>query len=250
MFPTLFPDRSVPAVQAGLRRALAVGVAAGLGLVAAPAAAALSVTGEASAALTAPFDPAPGWTLSADALAPIRNLVLGGDAPAWEVTWTFLGSEAGFRNAFRVGGGEAFDSRTSAVGDTFTAIVGAGPLAFAFATLDPAGAQGVANGENAPRGGDRLANFAVLAAPGLLPALPLQVPERWTGRFDAILGFNDRAADADFDDLVVGVRVVPIPEPGEWALMLAGLAVVAGVASRRRRTGERPQACAAGAGSL
>ena len=181
---------------------------------------------------------------------PIRTLALTGAAPAWEVTWTFLGSEAGFRNAFLVAGGLAFDNRASAVGDTFTAVVGAGVLDFAFATVDPAGAQGVGNVENAPRGGARLANFAVLAAPGLVPALPLQVPAQLTGRFDAILGFNDRAADADFDDLVVGVRVAPIPEPGEWALMLGGLAVVGAAASRRRRGRPCPGACATARGSL
>lgn len=241
----LVPVRA-PAVRCA--RAAGLALATGLVLAAAPAAAALSLSGEAADPLTAPFDPAPAWALPSSALMPIRTLALTGAAPAWEVTWTFLGSEAGFRNAFLVAGSAVFDNRASAVGDTFTAVVGAGALDFAFATVDPAGAQGVGNVENAPRGGDRLANFAVLAAPGLVPALPLQVPAQWTGRFDAILGFNDRAADADFDDLVVGVRVAPIPEPGEWALMLGGLAVVGAVASRRRRAS--PCACATAPGSL
>jgi len=219
-------------------------------LAAAPAAANLSFTGEAFDPVTAPFDPAPGWALPLGTLVPIRTLGLLGEAPAWEVTWTYLGSEASFRNVLQVEGVTLFDNRASVIGDAVTFTLGPGALPFAFATTEPAGAQGVENAGNAPRAGERLANFAVLAAPGLLPALPLQLPDRWTGRFDAILGFNDRAADADFDDLVVGVRVVPIPEPGEWALMLGGLAVVAAVASRRRRTGARPQACASGPGSL
>jgi hypothetical protein len=54
--------------------------------------------------------------------------------------------------------------------------------------------------------------------------------------YQYIIGFNDIGAgnDSDFDDLVIGVNFTPVPEPGTYALILAGLAAVGFVARRRR----------------
>ena len=51
-----------------------------------------------------------------------------------------------------------------------------------------------------------------------------------------MLGFNDGApVDADYDDMVVGLNVAPVPEPQTYMLLLAGLGAV-GFISRRRRS--------------
>ena len=46
-------------------------------------------------------------------------------------------------------------------------------------------------------------------------------------RYDLILGFNDGLrVDADYDDMVVGLKVAAIPEPETYALLLAGLGAI------------------------
>ncbi len=71
-----------------------------------------------------------------------------------------------------------------------------------------------------------------------------------SGRTDGFFGFSRSGATADvagfsltnrdgyygvsLDNLVLSA-VAPVPEPGSYALMLAGMAVVGGVARRRRR---------------
>ena len=57
------------------------------------------------------------------------------------------------------------------------------------------------------------------------------------GTYDLILGFNDGLrVDSDYDDMVVGLKVVAIPEPETYALLMAGLGVVGFVARRRRKS--------------
>jgi hypothetical protein len=46
----------------------------------------------------------------------------------------------------------------------------------------------------------------------------------------SLSGFGDRATFTGF------AEVIPVPEPGEWIMMLAGLGVVASVAARRRQS--------------
>jgi hypothetical protein len=56
------------------------------------------------------------------------------------------------------------------------------------------------------------------------------------GAYDLIIGFNDGLrVDADYDDMVVGLKVVAIPEPETYALLLAGLSAVGFIARRRQR---------------
>ena len=51
----------------------------------------------------------------------------------------------------------------------------------------------------------------------------------------ALLMFNDKAKDHDYDDMVIKVSIMtPVPEPETYALMLGGLAVLGAVARRRK----------------
>ena len=54
-------------------------------------------------------------------------------------------------------------------------------------------------------------------------------------RFDLVLGFYDSdKGHANWDDYVVGVNMASLPEPGTYAVMVAGLAAVGFVARWRR----------------
>ena len=59
--------------------------------------------------------------------------------------------------------------------------------------------------------------------------------ESFGGDFDYLLLFNDAGGDSDYNDMVVGVKVSPVPEPEAYALMMAGLGVVGFMARRRRK---------------
>lgn len=147
---------------------------------------------------------------------------------AGTISFTYLGSEATYKNVFNFNGQHLYPEWLS--GDTLSAKIGAGTVAFSFTNY--AGLLGwdtatYANGSN----------FGSMA---FMPA----VNTTKYGNFDFVIGFNDKrpgssAGDRDFDDFVVGVKFVPkitppaIPEPGTWALMALGLAGVA-VAARRR----------------
>lgn len=55
------------------------------------------------------------------------------------------------------------------------------------------------------------------------------------------LGFTDLFLDdnSQFDNVVLRFTLTPVPEPGSWALMLAGLAIMAGVGRRVSRRAAR-----------
>jgi len=52
--------------------------------------------------------------------------------------------------------------------------------------------------------------------------------------------FGDNTSSAAANVALSAITLAPVPEPGEWALMLAGLGCVAAVARRRRRSPSPP----------
>jgi PEP-CTERM motif len=138
--------------------------------------------------------------------------VTGGSA---EVTYTYLGKEAGFLNGFfNSGGSTPIILDTDAVGTSSTQWDVSGPLSFSFNTF---GSTTVSNGG----AGSSEPTFAIFSGLGTA--------------YKYILGYSDGGAngDNDYDDMVFGVNAA-IPEPQTFALLLAGLSAVGFVARRRR----------------
>jgi len=150
---------------------------------------------------------------------------------AGTLTATFLGFEALDTDTFTFSMGSSGTlSNKGPVGASISGNVGAGLLSFSFGDLF-AGTQ-VGNGQI-------LGDFTSYAVLGAFVG-PVFTPFTLGGTYDLILGFNDgMTVDADYDDMVIGLTVVAIPEPESYALMLAGLVAVGFIARRRQR---RPQA--------
>lgn len=144
---------------------------------------------------------------------------------------TFLGKEAGHQNLFAVAGAPLLNMLNNvAVGFTDMTQVGAGALPFRFKDNDDNTA--ASNGGNAGNG-----------VHGSYVIFGTRDPNGgWTpltsfggGSYDLIIGWNDGAkVDADYDDHVLGLTLAPVPEPGTYAMMLAGLAAMGFIARRRR----------------
>lgn len=130
------------------------------------------------------------------------------------VTVTFLGEEAGHVNQLDVGSLSVLNS--DAKGTTY------GSFFLPAGTLLSGTFTDVTSSVSTPLGGSGggPASFAVLGT---------------GGGYDYIIGFNDAGGDSDYDDLVIGLKISPVPEAGTLAMMFAGLATVGFVARRRRQ---------------
>jgi len=141
------------------------------------------------------------------------------------LTATFLGFEALDTDTFTFSLGSGTLSNKGTVGDSISGNVGAGMLDFTF--RDTFAGTLIGNGQN-------LGDFTSYAVLGSF-AGAVFTPFTLGGTYDLILGFNDGLrVDADYDDMVIGLRVVAIPEPESYALMLAGLAAIGFIARRRK----------------
>jgi hypothetical protein len=141
---------------------------------------------------------------------------------AW-VEFFFMGSESGFMDSFKV---------TGANGDVLTFTEDnstAWPWQFNPVYLGTVWVEGALDvlftndggnlGRNASSG---TAGFAVFTGAN-------------TASNELFFGYDDEAGfqDDDHDDMIFRARILPVPEPTTWAMMLGGIAAV-GFAMRRR----------------
>ncbi|HSC65032.1 MAG TPA: PEP-CTERM sorting domain-containing protein [Caldimonas sp.] len=143
------------------------------------------------------------------------------------LTATFLGFEAIDTDTFTftLAGGTL--NNKGALNASISGPVTAGALNFTFADLF----QGTTVGNGGNPGSD-FTSYAVLGT----FAGAVFTPATLGGAYDLIIGFNDGLrVDADYDDMVIGLRVAAIPEPETYALLLAGLGAVGFIARRRQR---------------
>ena len=144
------------------------------------------------------------------------------------LTATFLGFEAIDDDTFTFNlGAYGTLSNKGAPNASISGSVLAGALNFSFADMFQG--TSVANGGNP---GSDFTSYAVL---GTFNGAVF-TPATLGGAYDLIIGFNDGLrVDADYDDMVIGLKVVAIPEPETYALLLAGLGAVGFIARRRQR---------------
>jgi hypothetical protein len=141
------------------------------------------------------------------------------------VTVTFLGKDAGHINQMFFDGALALDN-LAPVFSTYGLFNGGGALDFSF--------KDTRDGAEVPNGGNPL-TFASYVVFGTFDPAGMFSAYTKGGEFDYVLGFNDSwRFDKDYNDLVVGIKVTPVPEADTYALMLAGLGIMGFVAARRR----------------
>lgn len=138
---------------------------------------------------------------------------------AGTLSFTYLGKEAAYSNAFSFNGQTLFDAAPA--GSSLSAAIGAGTVAFRFTNVSLG--QSYANG----------------SIPQMVFVQNVQTAR--FGKFDFVVGFNDKptgspVGDTDFDDFVVGVKFAPsiaVPEPGTLLPMAMGLIGLAALVRRR-----------------
>jgi hypothetical protein len=157
------------------------------------------------------------------------------------LTATYLGFEAIDTNTFSFNfGSGTLTNNLSPIGSSISGPVAAGNLNFTF--RDVTTGTTVGNGGNGGAG-SLFGQYAILGSFAGNLASGAFTPYTAGGLYTFVLGFNDGLpVDADFDDMVVGINLSPVPEPETYALFLAGLGAVGFIARRRRNIPSTPSA--------
>ena len=184
-------------------------LACGLAATSAAQAATFTLGGGETYALPGDFGVPPLADGRAAGIPVMRNATLGLSGPG-RVTFTYLGSEAGYDNSLWTGDLALFDNQTAVPGSSATLDFGAGALPFDFQTVSLG--QRVANGASQDYFGlafYQLSDTSVFAL------------------------FNDSApSDRDYDDMVVRLDVAPVPLPAAAWMLLSALGGI-GLLKRR-----------------
>jgi hypothetical protein len=152
------------------------------------------------------------------------------DVTPANLTFTYLGKEAGHSNSFTydyLGDNESLYTATTSRGSSFWVSVSVeGYLELKFTDVTVSNTNAFSGYAESNPNNDRF---------GFLDVSEIDFGDG-AGEYDYLILFNDVYPDADFNDMVVGVKAVQaIPEPETYALMLAGLGVVGFMARRRRQ---------------
>lgn len=135
-----------------------------------------------------------------------------------QLTFTYLGFEAGNSNFSARGGSTVFINGVSAFGLTVSGLqLGAGLVDFAFGTTSPQSAVGTFRNDGVANPAS--ANYAI--------GYRRQSDTSYYVLFDDIA-----SGDRDFDDIGMRIDVAPVPLPAAGLMMLS---VVGGIAVLRRR---------------
>jgi hypothetical protein len=158
---------------------------------------------------------------------------------AGNVTYTFLGSSAGYTNSFVTYTNTSltqytkkFTNTTTSLGSSFTQVVTGGALNFGFVTLNPA--YSVSNQVPIQGSATYGLNEGVFGiAQGGSQGFTINGKT-----YQDLLIYNDpvKGGDYDYNDMVVGVNISPVPEPQTYAMLLAGLGLIGFTARRRKQT--------------
>ena len=170
------------------------------------------------------FDPNSGLTYTGTSFSSSSTKISLGTlsaSGAGQVTYTYLGKEAGYQNIFFAPSAtpvwQINVSGSPSVGASVIKNTTGGILDFKFEGN---------TGNFAVNGGA----WSTYSSIGL-------IKENYSG-YDFIIGYNDSfSTHNDWDDMVIGVSIAPIPEPETYALLLAGLGLL-GFAARRRKLKE------------
>ena len=199
-------------------------LALALAAVAVGANAQVTFSGGGSAAPLTAYDPnGPAGTLAMPVYGVADATI---DTTAGDLVATFLGFEANDLDSYNFAMSGGTLTNHDALGSSISGLVPAGMLDFTFADLFTGTSVGN-GGSSGP-----YTSYSVLGSfdNGVFS------PYTLGGMYDLILGFNDGLkVDADYDDMVVGLRVTPVPEPETYALMLAGLGAIAFIGRRRKK---------------
>lgn len=145
---------------------------------------------------------------------------------------TFLGKETSDLTNFTVGNlTTTWINSTDAVLKTISVQVDPGRLNFTFKDLTDG--DSVSNGFVSSGVADFMVFGTVLNG--------VFTPSTANGAYNYVLGFNDGAtANADYDDLVVGINLNPVPEPETYELLCAGLGAFGFMSRGRRQRRQMP----------